>query len=232
VLYFNWMAMILQNGGNFLDAQGKVDLATPEAIAAMTELVSYIKDDHVTNLDSLTGAQAVIEHGFMCIDEAYMAINGPWIVPDCETSYGLTYGEDFEYIAQPPFVEGKTEWAAETGWSLAVANSSKVADASWKFVEFLLQPANLLRHNIDCGQIPPRKSVANDPALIEAVPYLAPLISILDSAKYVGNYDPGTVKEFTKQMFISLVSDDGTYASVEEACQKLNADLEANVKYY
>ena len=232
-LFFNWLAMILQKGGDFRTEDGRIVLDSEIAIECMEELVSYITVDHVNNLDTQTNALGVGEHAFVCLDECYMATNGPWIVADCEATFGLTYGEDFEYIAQPPFVEGAEQlWAAETGWSLCVANKSQVSDAAWKFVEFVMQPENLLRHNIACGQIPPRKSVAEDPAYVESFPYMKPMIDILDKSVYVGSFNTGIVKNYITQMFISLCSEDGTYASVEEACHKLQADIDANVKFY
>jgi len=113
-----------------------------------------------------------------------------------------------------------------------VPKNTKVSDAAWKFVEFLLSPENLIRHNIDCAQIPPRASVANDPAYLESMPYMKPLLGNLDKAQFIGSFNTDVFKTYLKQMFISLCSDDGTYASVEDACKKLTEDLAANLKIY
>lgn len=232
-LFFNWLSMILQKGGKLFDDKGRLDFNNPIAADCMKELVSYVTEDHITNTDSLTGAQSVMEHGFVCMDECYMAINGPWIIADCEDTFGLTYGTDFEYIAQPPFVDGaEQKWVAETGWSMCVPKATKVADAAWKFVEFALQPDNLLKHNLACAQIPPRASVAKDPAYLEGMPAMKPVVDILDKAVYAGSYNTGVVKTYMAQMYISLCNNDGTYASVEDACKKLTDDINANVKYY
>lgn len=232
-LFFNWLAMILQKGGDFRTEDGRLSLDNDIAIECMEELVSYITVDHINNLDTQTLALGVGEHAFVCLDECYMATNGPWIVADCEASYGLTYGEDFEYIAQPPFVEGvEQKWAAETGWSMCVSNATTVGDAAWKFVSFIMEPENLLQHNIACAQIPPRKSVAEDPAYLESIPYMKPVVDILGSSVYVGSFNTGIVKTYITQMYMALCSNDGTYASVEEACHKLQSDIDANVKFY
>ena len=232
-LFFNWTSMILQKGGQFLDENGHLKMDTDIAIECMEELVSYITVDHINNTDTNTGAAGYYNHDFVCMDECYMATNGPWIVPDCEATWGLTLGEDFDYIAQPPFVEGVDQlWTAETGWSLCVSAKSTVSEAAWKFIEFALEPERLLRHNIACGQIPPLKSAAEDPALLEAVPYYEPLIKILDKSVYVGSYNTDIVKALFRNMFISLATEDGTYASVADACHKLQADLDSQVTYY
>ena len=106
------------------------------------------------------------------------------------------------------------------------------ADAAWKFVEFLLEPENLKRHNLECAQIPPRASVANDPEFLEGAPYVKPLVPIFDKAEFLGRFNSDILKEYISQMYVSLVTDDGTYASVAEACQKLTDDLAANMKLY
>ena len=118
-------------------------------------------------------------------------------------------------------------------WPEGVVNNGSFFDTNaWRFVEFLLEPANLERHNIECAQIPPRASVANDPAFQEAAPYLKPLIPILDKAEFLGRFNSDILKEYVQQAYVSLVTEDGAYASVEEACQKLTDDLAANMKIY
>lgn len=229
----NWLSMILQKGGSYLTEDGKVNFDTPEAIEAMEELVSYITERHITNTDSTTRSQGVDGHEFLGMDEAYMVTRGPWVISDCVESFGMTLGEDLDYIAQPPFYpDVQQKWVAETGWSLCVPNNTAVSDAAWKFIEFILEPENLVRHNINCAQIPPRASAADDPEYLEKMPYMAPLLDILNDAEFIGPFNTDILKEYLTQMFASLASNDGAYASVAEACQKLTADLQANMKMY
>lgn len=232
-LTFNWLAMILQKGGTYLKEDGSLDFTTPEAVESFATLVSWIKDDHVTNLEGLLIPSGLENYDFLGMDEAYMLTRGSWVLSELQGTYGFEPGVDYDYIAEPPFVEGvEQKWVAETGWSLCVPKNTQNADAAWRFVEFLLEPANLERHNIECAQIPPRASVANDPAFQEAAPYLKPLIPILDKAEFLGRFNSDILKEYIQQAFTSLVTDDGAYASVEEACQKLTDDLAANMKIY
>ena len=233
-LVFNWLAMILQKGGSYLKEDGSVDFTSPEAVEAMEELVYWMKDLHLTNTDCALEPTGLGGYDWLAMDESYMVTRGPWVMSTIAETYGLEYGVDFDYIKQPPFYEdgGEQKWVAETGWSLCVANSTTVADAAWTFVEFLMRPDVLRRHNIDCGQIPPRKSVANDPEFLAEAPYLEPLVDIFDYAQFIGKFNTDILKTYIKQMYVSLVTEDGTYASVEEACQKLTDDLAANMKIY
>lgn len=232
-LAINWLSMILQKGGSYLKEDGSVDFNTPEAIESLKEMVSWIADDHITSLESTTNSLGYDGHSFLGLEECWMVTRGPWVLADLEATFGMEDGVDFEYIPQPAFVEGAAQkWVAETGWSLCVAENSAVTDAAWKFVEFLLTPENLLRHNIDCAQIPPRKSVATDPSFVESAPYMTALLGILDDAEFIGSFSTDVLKGYVKQAFISLCSNDGTYASVEEACQKLTETLADNLKIY
>ena len=232
-LTFNWLAMILQKGGTYLKEDGSVDFTSPEAVESFAEMVSWVKDDHVTNLEGLLVPAGLEGFDFLGMDEAYMVTRGSWSLSTLTGTYGLEDGVDFEYIAQPPFVEGaEPKWVAETGWSLCVPKNTTVADAAWRFVEFMLEPENLRRNTLNCAQIPPRASVATDPEYLEEAPYLKPLVPILDNVQFLGRFNSDILKEYIQQAYVSLVTDDGTYASVEEACQKLTDDLGANMKIY
>ena len=235
-LITNFFSMILQKGGTYMDADGKLNFNTPEAIEAMTEMVSYVKDDKVTNLDmtyeTMTGVEG---QALLCMDELYMLARGPWVISECEESFGKELGVDFDFIPQPPFYPDSgipQKWVAETGWSLCVPKSTQVADAAWRFIAFIYEPENLVRHNIKCAQIPPRASAANDPLYLEMMPYMKPLLDLLPDGQFIGPFNTDVVKEYLVQMFGALAADDGTYASVEDALAKLTEDLDRDLKIY
>ncbi|MCL1854693.1 MAG: extracellular solute-binding protein [Clostridia bacterium] len=232
----NFMAMILQKGAYYVDADGKLDFNTPEAAEAMTELVSYVKDDNVTNLDvSYAHSEDIDGFDYICMDECYMVTRGPWVIAECIETYGKELGVDIDYIAQPAFYPDSgipQLWTAETGWSLCVSANTQVADAAWRFVEFLLEPENLVRHNINCAQLPPRASEISDPLYLEMMPYMKPLLDLLPNAQFIGAFNTDVLKEYLVQMYGSLVTDDGKYESVEDALAKLTEDMGKTLKIY
>lgn len=71
-----------------------------------------------------------------------------------------------------------------------------------------MKPENLLRHNVACGQIPPRKFVAEHVVYVESFTYMKPMIDILDKSVYVGCFNTGIVKHYITQMFTVLCSED------------------------
>jgi multiple sugar transport system substrate-binding protein len=229
----NFLALILQSGGQYLKEDGSVDFTIPEATAAMKQLVAYTADDHINNLDTLTNQDTQDDHMMVALDESFGCVRGPWVLSDLEQSYGLTMGVDFEYISQPPFFEGvEQKFAAETGWSLCVPKNTAAEEAAWRFVEFLNQPDVLLRHNIACAQVPPRRSVANDPDYIAGAPYMLPLLDKLQYAQFIGPFNTDILKDYLKQTYMNLVIGDHSDEAIQDACVKLTEDLAQAMKIY
>ncbi len=225
----NFLSLIRQKGGQYL-VDGKVDFNTVEANEAMQQLADYITVDKLTNLDSTTEAQGVSGHQILCVDEALMVTRGPWVLSDCVESFGLELGTDVDYIKQPAFIEGGDQaWVAETGWSLCVPKNTKVADAAWTFIEYVMRPEVLKEHNVACAQVPPRASVASDPTYVEAMPSMEPLLDILTKAEFIGPFNTDQFKEYLCQAFINIVNGD---VDVKAGLEKLTSDLQANMKMY
>lgn len=225
-----FLSMIQSQGGEYL-VDGKISLNTPEAIKAMQALVDYVAVDHVTNLDSATGAAGadIDSYHFLARDEAMIVPRGPWVIADLTGVYGLTYGEDFDYIPMPFYSDVKA-FPSETGWGLCVPTAAKNTEAAWTFVEFFQEKDNLLQHNVACGQIPPRKTIATDPAFVEAMPFAEPIVQVLEYGKYIGDFNTDVLKNDIKQVYISLCTADGTYATVEDAMVALEAQLNTDLK--
>jgi hypothetical protein len=74
--------------------------------------------------------------------------------------------------------------------------------------------------------------VVDDPLYLEKMPYMEPLLKLLPDAQFIGPFNTDVVKEYLVQVFGALVSDDGTYASVEEALAKLTEDMNQVLKIY
>jgi len=225
-----FLSMILTTGGEYW-VDDKIKLTTPEAEAALQILVDYVKVDQITNLDSATSAQGAEIDGahFLGRDEAMMVPRGPWVISMLDEEYGKIYGIDFEFV-KFPFYGDSPAFPAETGWSMCVPKDTKVAEAAWEYIEFFLEKDNLLRHNINCAQIPPRKSVVADPAYAASMPFMIPILDILDYGKFIGPFNTDVLKIGLRNTYVSLCSDDGTYASVAEALAALETQLNTDLR--
>lgn len=220
---FTWLAMILSSGGQFVTDGNKYDFNTPIAIETLQKLSDYITVNKVTTISGLTGGGDGAENfQWVFLGEALMAPRGIWAIPVGAEDFDVELGKDFDYIAMP-FYGPEKKWAAGTGWGLAVNSASANVDAAWKFVESIMEPESLRETNINCGMIPPRKTVAHDESLIKAMPFAKPILDNLDGAQYMGYYNADVLKEYICDALIDMVLN-GTPA--EKAVVDINEKLQ------
>lgn len=223
---YMFLSMILSTGGEYMDANGKFTLQTPEAKAALQELYDMVVVDKVTDLEGLVGGGDL--EGFQQLFAGRNAIvpRGPWVISEGVVSFGLEYGVDFDYVAMPWFGD-KAAFAAETGWALSVNGNSPQQEAAYKFLNYFYQDEQLLAHNVAAAQIPAKISVAQDPELLALMPFAAPLVGILEDAQFIGYFNTDQFKEAVNNTFVDLVM--GTIPSVDEALVSLEEHLNTNV---
>lgn len=223
---YMFLSMILSTGGEYMDANGKFTLQTPEAKAALQELYDMVVVDKVTDLEGLVGGGDL--EGFQQLFAGRNAIvpRGPWVISEGVVSFGLEYGVDFDYVAMPWFGD-KAAFAAETGWALSVNGNSPQQEAAYKFLNYFYQDEQLLAHNVAAAQIPAKISVAQDPELLTLMPFAAPLVGILEDAQFIGYFNTDQFKEAVNNTFVDLVM--GTIPSVDEALVSLEEHLNTNV---
>ena len=219
-LTYTWLSMILSSGGQYMDGD-KFDFATPIGIETMQKLIDYVKVDQVTNIDGLTNGGETEPYQWFFLGEALQMPRGPWVIAEGINDYELTYGEDFEYVAMP-FYGSEKKFAAETGWGMAVNGSSPEQEAAWKFIEFWNEPERMMDFNIACGMIPASKTSAQNPAFIEALPHMQPLVDILEGGQYIGYFNTDTLKEAVIDMVVDIVNND---RAVEDAVKELDDTL-------
>ena len=222
-----FLSMILCKGGQYW-VNNKFSFTNSIAQEAFQTLANYILVDRITNLDSATGAAGLESFQFLGVDQALMSPRGPWAASSLETEYGKKLGVDFDYVAFP-FYDGPVKaFPAETGWSLSVPSTTKVPEAAWKFVSFYFEPDNLMRLNVACAQIPPRKSIAQNPAFVRQAPIMEPVLGILQYGKFWGPVNSDVVKADILQVFISFCQ--GEYPNVAAAMAALENQLNTELR--
>ncbi len=216
-LPFLWLGMILSQGGEYLKEDGSVDFNSDIAVSTMEKLRSYVVDRKWTNMDTLT--QGTSAYRMLYEGKSFMHPIGCWAVSNGEAAYGLSYGEDYDYLPLPKLGD-EIRFAAETGWGLAVPKDSNQKEGAWKFVEFFTEPDNLAEFNIACAQLPPRKSMLGNEEFLAAMPYAQCLLDILEGGQWIGPYNTETFKGEINAMFVTLCTTD-EYSSVEQALAQL-----------
>lgn len=209
-LICNYLAMILQQGGQYIQDDHSVNFATPEGVTAMNEILSMVKGTEC-DLENLTANEYCYHDVYQ--DKGYMASVGSWAIGEGTGVYELTYGEDYEYVPVPQYGE-QMAFASETGWGIMVPKNSANVDAAWEFVKFFSEPGNLVKHNIACSQLPPRKSLLDNEEYREAMPNIEFLLDIMESGQWMGPYNTSAMREIFNAMFIEL-------------CETENPDVES-----
>ncbi len=203
-LICNYLAMLLQQGGQYLKDDGSIDFATPEGVKAMEEILDMYNNGEC-DLENLTAGEYCYNDVYQ--DKGYMASVGSWAIGEGSGSYDLTYGEDYEYVPVPQYGE-QMAFASETGWGIIIPENGANKEAAWEFVKFFSEPENLVQHNIACNQLPPRKSLLDSEEYKEAMPNVAFLLDILPSGQWMGPYNTSDMREIFNQMFIDLCQSD------------------------
>lgn len=224
-LICNYLAMILQQGGQYLEEDNSVNFATEEGVTAMNEILSMIKNGEC-DLTHLTDGEYCYNDVYQ--DKGYMSSVGSWAIGEGTDTYGLEYGTDFEYVQVPQY-GSQMAFASETGWGLIVPENSANKDAAWEFVSFFSEPENLVEHNIACSQLPPRKSLLTNETYIEKMPHVAFLLDILPNGQWMGPYNTSDMREILNQTFLNLCQEDNP--DVEGALKEASEKITSECKY-
>jgi multiple sugar transport system substrate-binding protein len=186
-LAHSFLSLILQAGGNYLNADGTAfTLDTPEGHEALTLLKSMadapVLDPVLFNDESNWVGDCYFTE--LCA----MGLVGPWAVADYQDDYP-DVAANTVYAELPPLHESKA-FVADSGWGLTVPSDSSNADVAWDFVKFAaLDAKNAADWNLTSGTLPALKANAEGAAkdrLVEAFPHFETWFDILPNAQFVG----------------------------------------------
>ncbi len=120
-------------------------LNSPAAIEALTMLQSWVKRGYVVPADAGDAS-------FYGNKSAALAWVGHWMWGPHRS--GL--GDDLVLVPMPRF--GERSATGLGSWAWGIPATSRHPEAAWKFLEFLLQPDQILRMTRANGAVPSRKS--------------------------------------------------------------------------
>lgn len=216
-LNFSFLAMILQQGGNYWAEEGHVNFNTPEAETAMSTLADMVTKQKITDM-SLFGSQESPYMTFFKGNSA-MTLSGPWVIAEGQTTFGVN---DFDYIPVPPFAGDKPVFAAESGWGEVVSKVTKHPKEALEFINFTAQPEQAKVWNLTTFTVPANKNVTVDPDFISQVPLMQTSIDSLEYGQWIGpvgdrdfwfkvvgdNFQAVTVGNITVQDALKKITDD------------------------
>ncbi|MCR4657685.1 MAG: extracellular solute-binding protein [Lachnospiraceae bacterium] len=221
VMYL-FTSMILSQGEEYMNPDGTFNFSTDAAKKAWEELAGLAMetDRQTTNLSGLDDGSDIEGYQELYAGQVMMVPRGPWCIAEGENEFELEYGKDYSYV-EMPFYGPEKRFAAETGWSMGVGSSipEEKQALAFDFLRYVFSDGVILNHNIACGQIPAKKSVAESEEYVKGFEYATPLLKILDGGQYIGNFNTGLFKDAVNETF-SLYCKDG-YESTDAALKEL-----------
>ncbi len=157
----NWqeyLPFLWSNGGDVMDAEGKFQLNSPQAVEALTFYNSFFKDGL---------SPTSVPEGFD-ITPAFVAgthpmfFSGPWHLALIKEAGGAGFETQWT-IAPMPKKASATSFVG--GSNLVVYKDSENKDLAWAFVQYLTDPATQITWYGEVGDLPAVQAAWDDPAL-------------------------------------------------------------------
>lgn len=163
-------------GGFWIDPETKeVGLDKPEAIAA----VQFLRDTITKNISPpgvTTYAEEETRRLFESGNTAFLR-NWPYV-------YSLASNSNIAgNFAIKPMVHapGKNSGACLGGWGFGISSTSRHKDEAWAVINFFNQPEVQRQYFLETGYVPSRKSLFNDPQLVDKFSYLPNLLQVMQN---------------------------------------------------
>ena len=224
-LAYTFLSLILQGGGSYQAEDGSFTFQTPEALAALELMKSFV-DEGIVDPTLFTDTANWVGDCYFT-ELCAMGLVGPWVVPE--------YSEDFpevagvtEYVPLPT-LENES-FAADSGWGLTVSDNSQAQDVAWDFVSYVAQNAdNALQWNLATGTLPALKANIEGDArdqLLSDASYLEPWLGLLDNAEYVGSL-PDRDRLFYRVIVPNILDVLNGQATPEDALAAIESEANA-----
>lgn len=227
---FLFLSLILQQGASYWDKDNQhVNFNTPEAKKA------WLFETGLETQDKLTQERAYPNLDTFDVffqKKAALGFRGPWVIGVASETYkDMKYGEDYDYIPAPSFVEGKPPlFAAESGWGEVVSARSKHRDAAFKFLQFMSKPDNARDWNTITFSVPALKALKDDPAILQKAPALKTSFEALQYGQWVGAVQ-------NRDRFWQIIHDHYTAVALgkekaEDSPAKITSEINAMIDEY
>jgi multiple sugar transport system substrate-binding protein len=155
-------------GGGILDEAGRVIVDQPAAVRALTYMCDSLRTGGFVPASVLSWQEEQTRFAFENGDAAFMR-NWPYAWTLLQDRAMSNVADRFS-VAPFPGAVGGHPTAALGGAELAVNAWSRNRAMAWELVRFLTAPEQMLERAQRAGQLPPRRSLYDDPRLADAIP--------------------------------------------------------------
>lgn len=166
-------------GGEVIDANNQVVVNSPEALQALTQMVSWVGSISPNAVTTYTEEPARLtwQNG----DSAFMR-NWPYAYVQSNDPKQSKVAGKFDIASLPHGGKETAGHSAIGGWNLAINAFSKNPDEAWEFVHYMLQPDAQKGGAIGASWTVTLQSVYDDPDVQSKQPLFTRLKPILQNA--------------------------------------------------
>jgi multiple sugar transport system substrate-binding protein len=154
-------------GANFFDETAKkITSDDPKAVAALSWFQSYAKRLDITKVEAFQsgfGDYMSPQNSFFVGKQAMTQV-GEWFISFVDK---FAPGLDYDFISFPAPTDGRSDCTTFDGSVFTIPTGVRAPDASWEFIKFLSEPANMGEFAFVIHNIPPKMAVANEDRFIK-----------------------------------------------------------------
>ncbi|MEK7867202.1 MAG: ABC transporter substrate-binding protein [Planctomycetota bacterium] len=167
-------------GGELIDADGKVRIDEEPAVAALTWLVSLVREKKIAPEAVTTYGEEEVRKAFQ-EEQAVFMRNWPYAWKHLGAEDSRVRGK----VGICPMVHRAGGKSAATlgGWGFGLARTARDPEAAWTFARFASGPEGQKILHRKNGALPSRHSLYQDADLLAAAPHLADLYRVLLGAR-------------------------------------------------
>jgi multiple sugar transport system substrate-binding protein len=226
-LNFAFLAMILQQGGNYFAEDGvHFNFDTPEARQAIQLLVDMAQKDKVVDPVLFNDESNWVGESFFAGNVA-IGFVGSWAAGE-----GMINNPDmkFDYVQIPPYFGKEMKFAADSGWGKVVSKNTKHPSEAWKLAMFMAgEKENALIWNKASKTIPAMKELVENPeAILEGAPFLKATFGLLSGGQFIGDLTDRD-QLFYEIVYPHILEAMQGLISVDEAAQLIHTEANAMV---
>jgi multiple sugar transport system substrate-binding protein len=238
-----FQAQILQRGGAFRDdATGLFRFQTPEARAALEDMISWVRDSRImfTSLvparntgvtERLAAGASGLGWGDPAKPLSVMGYIGTWGLSSTKVRVPPPSTWRFEYHAVPPMAGTEHKFAQDSGWAFAVPKTTRNLKVAWDIARAMALSAEAMRKwSSVTGALPALK--ANGTASVAAAnPSLAEVQPLLERGRWTGYIPVPALVSVTSGManqYWAAVAGKPIDQALADAEQTANTAIEQN----
>ncbi len=212
---------LFSEGGEYMDAAGKVVLDSPEGKKALDLYVDNIKNGAQEGALSATLDDTL---RLMCSGKAFSMVTYWWMLPQVDNAANCPNAAGKVKLAPMPGGHGESGgW----GWGIPKNTTPETQAAAWTFIQWVQSKDVAVKRALE-GHAPVRSDVYTDPAVLAKYPYYKAALDVVAGGKSFPIFTYSAQYEDTLGAQLSLAA--GGQAKTEDALKEAASGLEDLLK--